>query len=143
MVFEYFDSRIQRSRFFSVLNISIFYFSLVIWLLLMHFFPDTSTHVLSTAYSSSYSLCKKNCWRLYHFPKNGELGKLEWDIKAFATVGNKADFHGYGEKINKLSTEAAIEGYLVRVTGEHKKRHVNLINAAILTLNKLNSDNFL
>ena len=57
-------------------------------------------------------------------------------------VGNKDGFLGYGEKINKSGTKAAIEDYHVRVTGEHKKCHVNLISAAILTLKKLNTDNF-
>ena len=57
-------------------------------------------------------------------------------------VGNKDGFLGYGEKLNKSRTKPAVEDYLVRVTGEHKKRHVNLISAAILTLKKLNTDNF-
>ena len=58
-------------------------------------------------------------------------------------VGKKDGFLGYGEKIGKSKIKAAIEDYLVRVTAEHKKRHVSLISAAILTLKKLNTDNFL
>ena len=62
--------------------------------------------------------------------------------QAFAMFGNKDVFLGYGEKINKSRTKTAIQDSFVRVTGEHKKRRVNLISAAIL-IEKTNTDNFL
>ena len=71
----------SKVTFFSVLNISISLLFIGHLYAAFAFFPDTSTHILSTEYSSSYSICKKTCWRLYHLTKNGEMRKLEWDIR--------------------------------------------------------------
>ena len=44
--------------------------------------------------------------------------------------------------LKKMLTIAGIKDCLVTITGEHQKRHVNLIRTSVIALKKLNSQNF-
>ena len=57
-----------------------------------------------------------------------------------APVG--AGFSSTPTILKKMLIIAGIKDCLVTITGEHQKRHVNLIRTSVIALKKLNSQNF-